>query len=227
MEKISEESLKKALETLGLEPDEAQTAAAADAAAAAAAPGAETELQKAEKEVALAQARVEALKNPTAQPLNKAEIIGEFKKDSADKFKAIATILKARDEKIEELTKAMNTQLEFSTALANRLGLVEKTPMPAKAIRGEVKYVERFSKGGDETGETGEKPTFSLSNPRQRGKVATLMLGEVKKAFDKGNGVLSEDDKKLQKAIAQVEIANVSDGAREMIQERLNIRLVR
>lgn len=229
METISPEALKKALSTLGLDPEEATS----DVPAAEAAVVEDTELQKAEKAVALAQAKLEEIKNPGAQVLNKAEIIGELNKASNDKFKAIATIMKSKDDKIDKLEKAIESMVNFNEILGKRLGIIEKTPMPAKAIRGNVAVIERFAKGGDpENGENGSPeplkvPVFSLSNQKQRGKVASMLMTELKKSFAAHGETLDEDDKKLQKSIAQVEIGNVSDQARDLIHERLKIRLVR
>ncbi len=229
METVSAESLKKALETLGLTSvTETPAAIVAESASVE-----KTELQKAEEAVALAQAKVEAIKNPTAQTLNKAELVEELSKASNEKFKAIATILASKDDKIEELTKAVTIVMGFNKALGERLGMIEKTPMPGKAVRMEnVQVRERFEKGG-EGNENGNEagnasvPVFSISKPQHRAKVASMIMGELKKSYAAHGEKLDSEDVNLQKAISQVEIGNVSDPARDMIQERLKVRLVR
>lgn len=216
------------METLGLDPEvkaaESETPAAEVAEET---PAVETELEKAEKAVVLAQAKVESLKNPGSQILNKAEIVSELKKASDDKFKAIATILRSKDDKIETLEKSIGELVNFNKVLGERLGIVEKTPMQPKAIRGKIEIQERFAKGGDggEEIEKGEVPTYSMSNHKHRGKVAGMILTEVGKSWN--GDKLEGDNLKLQKSISQVEIGNISDPSRDLIQERLKIRLVR
>lgn len=198
MEKITEEALNKALEILNLTSTKQEVEEPVEEL---------SEIQKAEQEVAQAQARLDALKNKT--PETSQELSKAFK----DQFTALGHLIQSKDEEIAELKKAneeisagFNEIKKFNEDLAQRLGMVERQPLERKSVSS--KPVERFEKGG-EAAEEGGKTVYSISKAKDRRELASFMANEaIEKARETGGKVEAQE---FYKAAQCVELGSLGD----------------
>ena len=210
--KISKESLQKALETLGLVTEEvkpdttASTVETVVKAEDAEKAKLEAELQEAIQKAEDIKAKLAApaatpAKETTATPaINTAEIVEAVSKAFDSKVQALGLLVQSKDEKIAELSKSVETISEFNTRLAEKLQMIEKQPMDRKSLTG-VKYVERFEKSGE--GQSNER-VISLSNLKERGELVDMIYKSVETAgFDEKKGV--HKDAEFAKAIRTIE----------------------
>lgn len=225
--KVSSESLQKAMETLGLiEKAEVVATTTGTAAVNTTTIVAETkneELEKAEKDLAELQAKIENIKNPKTEKevIVKAEVNEELIKGLTqgfeDKIGAMATLVQSKDQKIEELTKAVNSVNEFSKALAAKLGMIEKTPLDRKSVS-TVGYVEKFEKaeGAPDKGVR----TLSISNGKHRSEIAEELFKAATANPDKV-------DAELEKAVQSVELRQVTPQLQQRLLKDFKIQVVR
>lgn len=224
--KVSSESLQKAMETLGLiekaEVVATTTGTAAVNTTTVVLEAKNEELEKAEKDLAELQAKIENIKNPkTEKEIVKSEISEELIKGITqgfeDKIGAMATLVQSKDQKIEELTKAVTSVNEFSKALAAKLGMIEKTPLDRKSVS-TVGYVEKFEKaeGGVDKGVR----TLSISNGKHRSEIAEELF---KAAIANPDKV----DTELEKAVQSVELRQVSPQLQQRLLKDFKIQVVR
>lgn len=211
--KVSKESLQKAMEVLGLSKAEEATPVVAETTVDVVS----DEIKKAEEEVILAQAKLEELKNPksTESKIEKADN-AELIKGFENKIGAIATLVQSKDDKIEELQKAIGEITEFNKALANKIGMIEKTPMTQKSAV-TAKAVERFENGAAVI-EKGIR-TISIGNKTQRAELAEEIFNAATK-----DGKVNEE---LAKACTEIELGQVPPAFQKRLLTDFKIRVVR
>ena len=223
--KVSSESLQKAMETLGL-IEKAEVVATTTGTAAVNTIVAEVkneELEKAEKDLAELQAKIENIKNPKTEKevIVKAEVNEELIKGLTqgfeDKIGAMATLVQSKDQKIEELTKAVNSVNEFSKALATKLGMIEKTPLDRKSVSG-VGYVEKLEKAEGAVDKSVR--TLSISNGKHRSEIAEELFKAATANPDKV-------DAELEKAVQSVELRQVTPQLQQRLLKDFKIQVVR
>lgn len=229
--KISSESLQKAMETLGL-IEKAEATATAEVVVKVEDVKSE-ELKKAEEAVTLAQAKLEELKNPkkeeeveVKETIVKAEVSEELIKGFNDKIGAMAVMVQSKDEKIEELTKAVNSITEFNKALATKIGMIEKTPLDRKSVTTQA-YVEKFEKAEGGKEKVTNIRTLSISNGKHRAEIADeLFKAAVEKSTIGTNGD-KMPDQELAKASQYVELRQVTPQLQQRLLKDFNIQVVR
>lgn len=211
--KISQESLQKAMETLGLKQPEAQTAQVVEEKKS-------EELTKAEADLVLAQAKVEEIKNGKKKDEPAVQLSAELIKGLEEKISALATVIQSKDGKIEELSKSIETITGFNEKLAEKIGMIARTPMERKSLTG-VKTVERFEKGEDNKlgTKTGVRE-LSLSNKSQRAEIAQELFDAATKNPEKVDGELS-------KACSNVELGQVTPQMQQRLFKDFNIKVVK
>lgn len=217
--KISSKSLQKAMETLGL-IEKAETTAEVEVEDQVS-----EELKKAQEDLELAQAKIEALKNPkkeekvveVKETIVKAEVSEELIKGFNDKIGAMAVMVQAKDEKIEELTKAVNSITEFNNALAAKIGMIAKTPLERKSVTTQS-YVEKFEKG--EKGKEANIRTLSIGNGKHRAEIADVLFKAATANPDK-------IDDELAKASQYIELRQVTPQLQQRLLKDFNIQVVR
>ena len=230
--KVSSESLQKAMETLGLiekaEVVATTTGTAAVNTATIVAEVKNEELEKAEKDLAELQAKIENIKNPKTEKevIVKAEVNNSFNSEELikgltqgfeDKIGAMATLVQSKDQKIEELTKAVNSVNEFSKALAAKLGMIEKTPLDRKSVS-TVGYVEKFEKAEGAVDKSVR--TLSISNGKHRSEIAEELFKAATANPDKV-------DAELEKAVQSVELRQVTPQLQQRLLKDFKIQVVR
>jgi len=212
--KVSPESLQKAMETLGL-IEKAEQSTTTETAEVKVGDQASEELKKAQEDLALAQAKIEALKNK--ETIVKAEVSEELIKGFNDKIGAMAVMVQAKDEKIEELTKAVNSITEFNNALAAKIGMIAKTPLERKSVTTQS-YVEKFEKG--EKGKETNIRTLSIGNGKHRAEIADVLFKAATANPDK-------IDDELAKASQYIELRQVTPQLQQRLLKDFNIQVVR
>jgi hypothetical protein len=156
--KVSQESLQKALETLGL----------------ASAPAAVVEpvIEKAEPVVVV---------TPVAEAPKSEVNVEELVKGFESKILALGTVIQHKDEETSELKKAMESVVAFNKVLAEKIGLIEKQPLDRKSVGASTAVVERFEKGGN----VAEPKVYNIANPRERKEVGDILMTEFEKGGGK------------------------------------------
>lgn len=225
--KISSESLQKAMETLGLiEKAETAEVKVEDQVS--------EELKKAQEDLELAQAKIEALKNSkkeekvveVKETIVKAEVSEELIKGFNDKIGAMAVMVQSKDEKIEELVKAVSSLSEFNQKLATKIGMIEKTPLDRKSVTTQA-YVEKFEKAEGGKEKVTNIRTLSISNGKHRAEIADeLFKAAVEKSTIGTNGD-KMPDQELAKASQYVELRQVTPQLQQRLLKDFNIQVVR
>jgi len=212
---VSQESLQKALEALGLIEKAEVVTTTADVKI--------EELIKAEEELIAAQLKLEQLKNPKVEgvvasdvTLVKAEI-SEISKGFNDKIEAMATLIQSKDQKIEELTKAVTSINEFSKALASKLGMIAKTPLERKSVTTQG-FVEKFEKK-EEITKGADVKVLSISNNKHRAEIADELFNAAT-----SGGKLDEE---LAKAAQCVELRQVTPAIQQRLLKDFKIQVVK
>lgn len=221
--KVSQESLQKAMETLGL-IEKAEVVATTTETTPVEAKN--EELEKAEKDLVDLQAKIEAIKNPKIEEkkevIVKSEINEELIKGITEGFNtkigAMATLVQSKDDKIEELTKAVNSVNEFSKALAAKLGMIEKTPLERKSVTTKT-FLEK-GEGEKITKADDAIQTLSIGNGKHRAEIADEL-------FKAATANPEKIDDQLAKAVAAVELGQVNDQLRKRLLKDFKINVVR
>lgn len=228
--KVSSESLQKAMETLGLiEKAEvvATTTGTALTTTTIVVDAKNEELEKAQKDLELAQAKVEELKNPkvvapVTEVIVKSEISEELIKGITkgfdDKIGAMATLVQSKDSQIEELTKAVNSITKFNNALAEKIGMIEKTPLERKSVVTKS-YLEKGGEGAAAVIQP-QVQTLSISNSKHRGQIAEELFKAATANPDK-------IDNELAKAVASIELGQVMEPLRQRLLKDFKINVVK
>jgi len=221
--KVSEESLQKALQTLGLVKAEVVDKSIEDAAKIKE----QEELKKAEETKAIETELADTLKK--AEDL-KAKLSGETKASEAvavttstenssttvtvdnseiiksfeSKVLALGTVIQSKDEQLAELKKAVDGVTTFNAELAKRLGMIANQPVDRKSVA-TSQVIERFAieKGGD----AGTR-TLSLSDRKQRAELSDMLY----KAAVSGNEI---KDQEFAKAVPYIELQSLGSNQSE------------
>lgn len=236
VQKVSPEALQKALETLNLVKAVEISTEAKPTAEEAAKIVLQEELKKAEEQVQLVKAKIEGKTEPVIE-VKKESVASELSKATEEKILALGTVAaKAIEDNTEikksneELKKAIETIQSFNTELAKKLGMIADQPLDRKSVTTQ-KHIERFEGDGLNKGGEGKKiETLSMSNPKEKAKVADVLFkATVEAGFDE-HGVAKDNE--LFKATQYVELGNFPNSkTANAIQERLlknhGIRLVK
>lgn len=228
-QKVTKESLQKAMEILDLvekaeQGNEEVTAEGATETGAAAATTTTTveltELQKAEKAVADAQAALERVKNEAATATSTPAVGADMLQKAEQlekKIGAMATLIQSKDEAIDDLKKGLEQVIAFNTELGKKIGMIERQPLDRKSITTETgAVVERFNKGGEDNGVR----TLSITDRKDRAEIADVLF----KAATKEEGKI---DAELSKAVSYVELGQVPAPLIKRLRSEFNINVVR
>lgn len=159
-----------------------------------------------------ASTQVEIPKVETQAAVAPKESNDNFMKAFDEKFKALGTLVSAKDQEIDsiktenaELKKGIADITAFNEALAKKIGLIAQQPLDRKSITTEA-FKDRFAKaeGAEEKGVT----VIDIADLKQRSDLASLMF----KAATKNPEKL---DDQFAKAIPAVELGSLGTTERE------------
>jgi len=146
----------------------------------------------------------EIVKSEEVKPFNTDALEKSIVDKFNEKFEALGTLIKSKDEVIDKLSEKLEKAEEFNTVLGKKVGILEKQPMGERKSVTTTNFLE---KGGDNSDKSKKNETvMSLSNKNDRSQVAELLL--EKALEDKEKGIV---DNFFKKAVTYVELQSIPD----------------